>query len=491
MITRRTLVASLGAAVAGTAAMALLAWTKARGADWPGELTEIGPTIEDGVATYRIDAAESRFPLLGPDRPSSPLWLYSGRLLPVIRARRGAPMRVRFGNELPSEHSTVHWHGIRVPNGMDGVPNITQKPVMRGESFVYEFTPPDAGTFFFHPHCNEAAQVGQGLAGILIVEGDAESDAFDEDVVLAARDWRLKPDGSFDPFVTVRGASRAGTFGAVRTVNGGPSVSRTVAASADLRIRLLNLDPSRVIEVGQEGGEAFVIAIDGNAVTPFPLDTWRLGPAMRLDLALRTPQAGRAVRIMDYAPADIFTLATFNAEGASRRSGAFLPSRLNASPIPEPNLAAAESQVYVFGPASDSIASFVEGLDPDDPFAATLLDSLCTGSDTFWSINKVSWPKDGHERVPPPLARLEAGRTYRFTLQNATPHSHPIHLHGHSFKVLGSSKRRSPEHFADTVLLAPKERLDIAFVAREGNWMLHCHILEHLETGMMGYLRVT
>ena len=140
--------------------------------------------------------------------------------------------------------------------------------------------------------------------------------------------------------------------------------------------------------------------------------------------------------------------------------------------------------------ASDSIASFAGELDPSDPLSEIILDSLCTGSDTFWAINNVSWPKDGHEHLPPPLATLEAGKTYRFTLQNGTPHSHPIHLHGHSFKVLSSSKRPLPIHFADTVLLAPKERIDIAFVAREGHWMFHCHILEHLETGMMGYFSV-
>ena len=71
-----------------------------------------------------------------------------------------------------------------------------------------------------------------------------------------------------------------------------------------------------------------------------------------------------------------------------------------------------------------------------------------------------------------------------------TPHRHPIHLHGHTFKVLSSSKRDLPVHYADTVLVSPKERIEIAFVAAPGNWMFHCHILEHLETGMMGYFRV-
>jgi FtsP/CotA-like multicopper oxidase with cupredoxin domain len=92
--------------------------------------------------------------------------------------------------------------------------------------------------------------------------------------------------------------------------------------------------------------------------------------------------------------------------------------------------------------------------------------------------------------LPPPLGLLKAGQSYVFELSNATPHPHPIHLHGHTFEVLSATRLKRPRHFADTVLLQPKERIEIAFVAQAGNWMFHCHVLEHLEYGMMGYLRV-
>jgi FtsP/CotA-like multicopper oxidase with cupredoxin domain len=488
MIPRRTFLTALG----GAAAAAALPLVRPRAGTSPlqGVLAPVPVEMEQGVRTFSLRSREVKLPLLGEGGPQTRLWLYADAPLPVIRVARGEPVRVRFQNDLPAEHSSIHWHGIRVPNAMDGVPYITQKPVAPGSSFVYDFTPPDAGTFFFHPHCNEVGQVGHGLAGIVIVEGD-EPAPFDDDIILAAKDWRLAPDGSFLPFSTIKGASRAGTFGTVRTVNGATAFARSVPASANLRLRLLNLDATRVIEVGVEGAAAYVIAIDGNAVTPFPLDTWRMGPAMRLDLAMRSPAAGAAFRVIDYGVAEPHELAVMTADGAPLRDEAFNPSPLIPSPIPVPDLASAETQTYLFGAASDSIASFVDSLDPDDPLSAVILDSLCTGDETFWSINKLSWPRDGHEKVPPPLARLQAGRSYRFILQNGTPHPHPIHLHGHSFTVLTSSKREVPVHRADTVLAAPKERVEIAFVAREGDWMLHCHILEHLETGMMGYVRVT
>ncbi len=423
-------------------------------------------------------------PLLGPGRPTCRLWTYGETLLPVFRARRGDRIVATLENALP-EHTTVHWHGIRLENAMDGVPFVTQPPVEPGQRFTYDFALPDTGTFFFHPHCNEAGQVGHGLAGILIVEGD-EGKPYDGEIVLAAKDWRLDPDGSFLPFWTDLGASRGGTFGTVRTVNGEPRVSKTIPARADVRVRLLNLDSTRILEIGVEGGPAAVVAVDGNPIPPFPLDTWRMGPAMRLDLIVRTPDAGAAVKLVDYNVAEPYVLAEFRAVGEPLRRGVFEPTQLIPSDIPEPDLAAAERQSYVFSAAGANGASAT----PADSLAQDLVNSLCLGSRTFWAINKRPWPITGHTVPPAPLADLKAGASYRFTLQNATPHPHPIHLHGHTFKVLASSRRQHPPYWADTVLLGAKERVEIAFVAREGDWMFHCHILEHIETGMMGYFRV-
>ena len=173
---------------------------------------------------------------------------------------------------------------------MDGVPYMTQPPVEQGESFAYEFTPPDAGTFFFHPHCNTVEQLGRGLAGVLIVEDEAEKDRFLADHVVAIKDWRLKPDGSFDVFSTDKGAARAGTFGNVETVNGKPHAQLDALANGWVRLRVLNLDVSRIVVLALDGAEGFVIATDGNPLPPVPLKTWKLGPAMRADIAFRMPR---------------------------------------------------------------------------------------------------------------------------------------------------------------------------------------------------------
>jgi FtsP/CotA-like multicopper oxidase with cupredoxin domain len=165
-------------------------------------------------ATLDLVAAERPFPLLGPGRPPVPLWTYGeGDPLPVIRVPRGRPLLARLENRLP-ERTTVHWHGVRLPNAMDGVPGLTQRPVEPGESFAYEFAPPDAGTFFFHPHCNTTEQLGRGLAGVLVVEGDAEEGRLRRRPRPGAEDWRIDgATGGFLPFTTEAGAGRAGTFG--------------------------------------------------------------------------------------------------------------------------------------------------------------------------------------------------------------------------------------------------------------------------------------
>jgi FtsP/CotA-like multicopper oxidase with cupredoxin domain len=479
MLTRRAAIAALGA---GLAAPALLSLPR-----HPGAKALLTPPVSANPVLHDVtlEAKARRVRLLGGDGPESILWTYGDELFPILRMKRGDRLRATLKNGL-AEHTSVHWHGVRVPNDMDGVQYVTQKPVEPGESFTYDFIPPDTGTFFFHPHCNETGQVGHGLVGALIVEGD-ESEPFDDELVIIAKDWRLDQGGAFLPFSTDSGAARGGTFGTVRTVNGLTRLTHKVPASSDIRLRLLNLDATRMMDVGVEGAEARIIAIDGNPVEAMALDSWRMGAASRLDLLLRTPKAGGKVSLRDYYPAEIFTLAEFEAEGAERRSEPFDPAPLYASPVPEADLASAEAQEFVFGAATDVMASFIDELDPNDPLSKVILDDLCTANRTFWAINKRSWPNDGHRNLPPPLARLTPGKSYRFTLQNATPHPHPIHLHGHTFKVLGSSKRKLPVHHADTVLVLPKERIEIAFVAAPGKWMFHCHILDHLETGMMGY----
>jgi FtsP/CotA-like multicopper oxidase with cupredoxin domain len=299
------------------------------------------------------------------------------------------------------------------------------------------------------------------------------------------KDWRIGRDGTFLPFSTDEGAAKSGTPGTVRSVNGATSPVIKVPSSANVRIRFYNLDPTRISEIGLEGTDAAIIAIDGNGLPPMTFESWRLGTAMRVDILLRTAPAGGSVKLYDYYSAEPFLLAEFKSEGPPKRRDAFDPTPLKVMPFAKLDEANAQIIPIEFAatPTGQAIAAIGAG-------PGIELGSLCLAKRTFWAINKQAWPRD-HRELGPPLAVLKSGRSYILELDNTTPRSHPIHIHGHTFEVLNSSKRKLPRIRCDTVLLLPNERIQVGFVAGlPGKWMFHCHILEHQEAGMMGYFEV-
>ncbi len=450
------------------------------------------PSVGPITRSIALSAGETELRLLGPDKPPTRILAYDGEPFRTIRAKKGDRLEIAFDNRM-HEGSTVHWHGIRLPNEYDGVPTLTQPLVQPGGRFVYRVPLDDPGTFFFHPHCDETGQAGRGLAGVLIVE-DERDPKFDAEFVLVLKDWRLAEDGGFLALSEPDGASKAGTFGATRTVNGKPAERLEAPANGDVRLRILNIDSTRVMDIGVEGAPAALIAVDGHALDPIPMDDlpdgiWRMGPAQRIDVALRMPGEGGTVRIGDYRAAEIYEFATITAQPSRRAARRFHPPGLPAARLPRPDLKRAEQLTFTLQQATDAAVKEA-GLPPDDPLAKALIDSLCVGATAYWAIDQQAWPTGAQRKLPAPLARLKAGASYRVVIKNGTRFPHPIHLHGHAFQVIDSSSKRLPRHWADTVLVQSGETVEIAFVAAPGDWVFHCHILEHMETGMMGWFRV-
>jgi FtsP/CotA-like multicopper oxidase with cupredoxin domain len=157
----------------------------------PSRFTYADPKVKE----YRLAAATATVNLTGDGYPDTAVWAYEGTVPgPELRVRQGRPVRITVLNKL-DEDTTVHWHGIRLPNAMDGVPGLTQKPIRPGESFVYEFIPPDAGTFWYHPHQHTVQQLGRGLAGALVVEEPGSLPGIDRDLLWFVEDWRLDDKG--------------------------------------------------------------------------------------------------------------------------------------------------------------------------------------------------------------------------------------------------------------------------------------------------------
>jgi FtsP/CotA-like multicopper oxidase with cupredoxin domain len=451
----------------------------------------LGPMVAPGTGktvAVRLTAAERPTALPCFEGAALPLWTFAeGAWPPVIRLELGDRLVTTLENRLPraDEHTSVHWHGVRLPNGQDGVPYLVQPPVRPGSSFRYAFSPPDAGTFFFHTHCNTVEQLGRGLVGVLIVDGDI-TEPYDADVLLLLRDWRIEPGtGRFASFATTRGSARAGTYGPLRSVNGAVNPEVVVPASGDCRLRLINVDPTRIMQIRVEGAEAAIIAIDGIALPPVPLTEWSMGPANRLELVLRAPPPGDVARLVDSSGGDRVELARLVGQGQPRRTALFDPAPLRSSRIPLPDLGNALRLEFNLQ-ASDGGAAITSAGDP----TGGPLGAICRSARTLWAINGRAWP-DRADRLPPPIAVLDRGRTYLFALKNETMFSHPMHIHGHYFTYLNSNQRDRPAHRTDTLLMQSGEQVEVAFVAdNPGDWMLHCHVIEHQENGMMSYFRV-
>ncbi len=157
-----------------------------------------------------------------------------------LRARQGEWLRVRFINHLPVA-TTIHWHGIRLPLEMDGVPYVSQLPVLPGEYFDYKFRVPDAGSYWYHPHVSSSEELGRGLVGPLIIE-EREPTGFKYEKTLSLKSWHVDDEGAFVAFSVPREAARGGTAGRLSTINGSSNRSSNCPPDRSPACALLNLD---------------------------------------------------------------------------------------------------------------------------------------------------------------------------------------------------------------------------------------------------------
>ena len=198
----------------------------------------IGRPADPVTHDYELIAAPADIELIAGTK--TPAWCYGGQAPGLeLRARQGEWLRVRFINHLP-EPTTIHWHGIRLPLNMDGVPYVSQLPVLPGESFDYLFQVPDAGSFWYHPHTSSAEQLGRGLVGPLIVE-EREPSGFRHERTLSLKNWHIDKQGAFTDFSVPREAARGGTPGVLSTVNGEHAPTLELPADQVVRLRLINL----------------------------------------------------------------------------------------------------------------------------------------------------------------------------------------------------------------------------------------------------------
>lgn len=421
---------------------------------------------------------------LHPKGATSNLWTYNGTLPGYeIRVKKGKKVKVRFTNQLP-EPTSIHWHGIRIENSMDGVSGLTQEPVEPGNTFVYEFVVPDSGTYWYHAHNKSWNQVARGLYGPLIVEEETQPFDSDHDITLVIDDWRLNKGGGLDlsSLGSLMDWTHGGRLGNFVTVNAANLPTFTLKTGEGYRLRLINVSNARVFGIDPNRFGAVVIAYDGQALdTPMTLgyEPLLIGPAQRVDLYLMPEKEG-SLLLEEVSFESPITIADFKiTKGVKTDVG--MPI-LQSNLLPEPDLKnAKEFRLNMTGGAMAAIGENIQ-------FNGKPLNAADFRS------TKQAWAFNGVANLPEaPFFKVNKGETVIIETLNATVFLHAMHVHGHHFRILNRSESEIDEGqpWHDTFLIGPEQKMKIAFVAdNPGKWLLHCHMLEHAAAGMNTWFEV-
>ena len=408
-------------------------------------------------------------------------WGYDGGMPgPEIRLKEGETLRVKLRNRLP-EDTSVHWHGVPLPNAMDGVPGVTQQPIKTGGEFVYEFQADDPGTYIYHSH--SGLQLDRGLQGPLIVEPKDEALSYDREYVLMFDDWLDGIDGTpEDTYEKLRSgegemAEMEGMGGMQGTGGGEPAPDvkypaylingkapevpeeLEVSRGETVRLRLINSSASTIYRTALQGHRMTVTHADGQPVEPVMVDALRIGMGERYDVLVEADTPG------------VWQLAA-RAEGTQKMARAVFRYGGTNGPTPPPGFEPRElgGKMLSYG----ALRTASQAPESADRVLPIVLDG---DEKTYvWTING---------RAFPDADPIEVGRGERvhFEIENKTMMPHPMHLHGHFFRV-DNGTGRGP--IKDTVVVDPKESLAIEWLAdNPGDWAFHCHQAYHAEGGMM------
>ena len=375
---------------------------------------------------------------------------------PTLRVRQGDEIAVTFENRT-GQASSIHWHGIRIANGMDGVPGLTQKAVPNNEDFEYRFLAPDAGTYWYHSHNRSWEQVARGLYGALIVEEAVPPDV-DADIVVIVDDWRLKEDAQFiDDFDSMFDFSHAGRLGNYAKII--PS-KHTVREGDRVRLRLINSANARIFPIDIKGIEGKLVALDGMPLEKVEdIGTVTMAPAQRADII------GDVVSSIEFS---------FRTNQGNYNLGSIATQGVNPSPR--------DTEVLPLPPNE-----MVKPSREPNRYETLVMQGGAMGGqhsgDDVWAFN-------GNSSMPSePWLKVNRGTTVQLSLVNETSFPHGIHLHGQHFLELDEQVGMGV--FRDTTLVEARGKKSIVCnFQNPGKWLLHCHMLEHSATGMKTWIEV-
>ncbi|MGI5239808.1 multicopper oxidase family protein [Dactylosporangium sp. CA-139066] len=417
------------------------------------ELTGADSTTDAAVRRFTLTAQESTVRLDSGAQVAA--WTFNGVTPgPQLVVHQGDLVEVTLVNRLPGVGVTVHWHGVDVPNAMDGVAGVTQDAVAPGAGFVYRFRASQAGTYWYHSHEMSSVQVRRGLFGALVVlprDAPAPQDALDETVL--RHTW-----GDED------GVATLGLAAGVQR--------RSVPAGRPVRLRLVNTD-GKPATFAVTGAPVRVVAIDGTDVhEPGVLSGARIlvGGGARYDVEFTMPDA--PVTLRADGPAIVYSPGGDAGPDRAATAPALLDPARYGTPAATP-----------FAPGGRFDRRFVLRIDERLGFY--------DGRPAVrYTLNGASFPDV-------PMLMVADGDLVEVTYVNRSGQHHPMHLHGHHMLVLSRDGRAATGSpwWVDTLDVGPGETYRVAFRAdNPGLWMDHCHDLEHAANGMilhLGYTGVT
>jgi FtsP/CotA-like multicopper oxidase with cupredoxin domain len=392
-------------------------------------------------------------------------WTYDGTLPgPALHATEGDTLRVRFTNHLP-EGTTIHWHGLPNTIVQDGVPEVCPIVVEPGQEHTYLLESLPAGTYWFHPHVG--VQIDQGLYGTLIVDPLVPDPVAQRDYSIVLDDWRdgapiIVPAPSYTEYL----------------INGHTSQGQSalmVTQGETVRLRFFNASAATNYVVAVDQHPMTVIRTDGQRVVPITKQAIQLGMGERYDVLLTANNPGvwsiAASSITNRNATMVRAVLAYTGSSNPWPTATYVPPFLATGTL------LSYSQMAAAGPVAPISAA------PDRVHAMQLSSGTVGGQPAFF-INGEAFPN-----VTPLDVAL--GENVRFNMVNMTMMVHPMHIHGHFLRLLGTAGGTTAPLVKDTVLVpGMMGQIDAEIVAdNPGNWVYHCHHIYHAALGMMTLVR--
>jgi FtsP/CotA-like multicopper oxidase with cupredoxin domain len=465
---------------------------------------------------YQLTVTQNRINVSGKKSVDFALLVNGGIPAPTLTFKEGDEAEIVVMNHLSNDEVSIHWHGILLPNEMDGVPYVTTPPIHPGQSYTFRFPIRQSGTYWYHSHTNVQEQ--KGVYGAFIIQPKEKTLSYDREAVLVVSDWsdedaktilrNLKKDGDYYQYKknsvrSIWGALRAGELGTyfynewtrmggmdhsdvgyeAFLINGKRAFEIPEAKPGEKwRLRIINAAASTYFYVALGESPMQVVSADGLDIRPTQANEILIGMAETYDLLFEIPK-------------DMKTEFKATAQDGTGSASAWIGSgeKVPAPTKPRPDLYApmdhgahAEHDAHAHHHMMNDLVPLLTVDEIMSP-KPTIFPS---GSKTHdlklvldGDMERYIWHINGKAIHEERNIVIREGEIVRFTFENRTMMHHPMHLHGHFFRVLNRHGDASP--LKHTVDVPPHGTRTIEFFANEpGEWMLHCHNLFHLKTGM-------